>query len=164
MIVSQSNYHIHPFQYPKKFDEKLINKYKINLHEVETLNIFEAYVEFIAILINSFIYEYKFKTTNALQKEILQQFHTVKQLQMYKPYSESTNIFAYVFLKTYFIMNMNDVLNKTKDDDYCPTKSFTHSLRNLRLECMELQGNFEEALAQYNARNSDEYAGFQDMQ
>jgi hypothetical protein len=112
-------YHIHPFQYPKKFDEKLINKYKINLHEVETLNIFEAYVEFIAILINSFIYEYKFKTTNALQKEILQQFHTVKQLQMYKPYSESTNIFAYVFLKTYLIMNMNDVLNKTKDDDYC---------------------------------------------
>lgn len=111
-------YHIHPFQYPKEYDRELINKYKINLQGNDTLNLFEAYVEFIAILINSFIYDYTFKTTNALQKELLQQSHTVKQLRMYKPYSESTNVFSYVFLKAHLIKNKDQLLSKVKDDHY----------------------------------------------
>lgn len=111
-------YHIHSIQYPKEYDEKLINKYKINLQGNDTLNLFEAYVEFIAILINSFIYDYTFKTTNALQKELLQQTYTVKQLRMYKPYSESTNVFSYVFLKAHLIKNKDDILNKVKHDNY----------------------------------------------
>ena len=111
-------YHIHPFQYPKEYDRELINKYKINLQGNDTLNLFEAYVEFIAILINSFIYDYTFKTTNALQKELLQQTHTVKQLRMYKPYSESTNVFSYVFLKAHLIKNKDQLLSKVKDDHY----------------------------------------------
>ena len=111
-------YHVHPLQYRKEYDEQLINKYKINLQESDTINLFESYVEFIAILINSFIYDHTFNTTNALQKELLQQTYTVKQLRMYKPYSESTNVFSYVFLKAHLIENKDQLLSKVKDDNY----------------------------------------------
>lgn len=112
-------YQIHPCHYPKIYDKELIKKYKINLRNVETLNIFESYVEFIAILINSIVYDHKFKTKNALEKETVQQIETAKQLKMYKPYSESTNVFAYVFLKTNLINHMDRILNETKTLHYC---------------------------------------------
>lgn len=111
-------YHIHPLQYSKEYDEQLINKYKVNLQGNETLNLFESYVEFLAILINSFIYDYTFRTTNALQKELLQQTYTVKQLKKYKPYSESTNVFSYVFLKAHLLKNKDQLLSKLKHDNY----------------------------------------------
>ena len=112
-------YHIHPFSYPKEIDTILIKKYNIELRNKESLNVFEAYVECMAIILNSLLFDEMFKTKNTLEKEIAHQIYTVNQLNKYKPYSQSTNVFAYVYLKTYLLCHIDSILKNMEDTHYC---------------------------------------------
>ena len=111
-------YNIHPTSYSNEIDDELIKEYNLILRDIPSLNIFEAYVEFLAILLNAFMYDRMFKTNNSIRKEYDHQLYTVNQLNNYKPYSQSTNVFSYVYLKTHLMNHMDNILERTKDDNF----------------------------------------------
>lgn len=113
-------YKIHPFHYPSMIDTTLTRKYNVNhLIENKSLNICESYVEVLSIFINSIMYEITNNDTNAFKKEQTHQLYLVNQLNNYKPYNETTNVFAYVLLKYSLLLNLNQLLSDTKSSNYC---------------------------------------------
>ena len=112
-------YHIHPYYYKPEFDLFLKKKHNIQLIKGKSLNIFESYVESLAVFINSIIYEEMFDSKNTFTKELKHQLSTVKQFSNYKPYFESTNVYSYVFLKYILLVNFDNILNDLKSQNYC---------------------------------------------
>lgn len=112
-------YQVHPFDYPLSIDEKIIKKYDIRVKHEDSLNIYEAYVEAIAVYINMIIYEQLFDEKNVFSKEMTHQLYLINQLHQFRGYLEETNVFAYVFLKYNILKNLDKVLLYTEKNNYC---------------------------------------------
>lgn len=111
-------YSIHRSSYSSAIDEFLIHSYHISLRDRQTLNIYESYVEALALVINSVMYNKLFNDPKAFEKETAHQLQTVHQINSVKPYAESTNVFAYVHLKYSVLTRLDSILKALKPNNY----------------------------------------------
>lgn len=110
---------IHPIHYSQLIDNQLVKKHDIRLVGQSSINIYEAYVESVAVYINTIIYEQMFNEEKVFKKEMTHQLYVINQLHDYRPYVEKTNVFAYVFLKYNILSNLEEVLSTLTNNNYC---------------------------------------------
>lgn len=111
-------YKTHPFHYNEKFDLLLKKQYCIENNN--SLNLYEAYVEVFAVIINSCFYSIHNKKNikTILKQELIHsRLNAYYSLNTYKPFKENTNAFSYLIIK-YALFNNFDNLIKVLDDNY----------------------------------------------
>jgi hypothetical protein len=132
---------MHASDYPLEYDNELRREFNvINLHTTGSLNIFEAYVEFIALFLNTMIYTYCHMEDGASRQSLLVELNknmmiewnntirTMRRIfndrgitlteQGWKfktSHMEETNVFSYYVIKGAFLMDWKYSLHRLRE-------------------------------------------------
>ena len=133
-------YETHPIeQYDIYYDDYCKNNWRIN--RSGSLNLYEGYVETLAVIMHSFIYTYcihKNKTTIAkikkgINKEINYSnnlLNDIRSLQKNNYLNEETNVFSYFYVKTALIQDLDSFFSSIDPINYCIHDNYKQSYFN----------------------------------
>eukprot|EP00501_MAST-03F_sp_TOSAG23-6_P000290 GSMAST32.ASY1.ANO1.297.1 assembled CDS len=93
---------------------------------------------------------------NAATFTLLKEDHTLGNIIRMELLRDTENMFA-GYKVPHPLVNDLEIKLQTKNDNYNPTDSFAHSLRNLRAEVIETQSKFVNAVEAYKQRNQDAF-------
>jgi hypothetical protein len=108
----------HPHSYEQIYDYKI--KEMFNIQNTNSLNVYESYVETLALLINCVVYSNLNKRNNILTNLELEKKHSQsivnqvylqlnngsKVIKFQEPLKEETNFFSYIVIKCFFLQNL----------------------------------------------------------
>jgi hypothetical protein len=108
----------HPHSYEQVYDYKI--KEMFNIQNTNSLNVYESYVETLALLINCVVYSNLNKRNNILTNLEMEKKHSQsivnqvylqlnngsKVVKFQEPLKEETNFFSYIVIKCFFLQNL----------------------------------------------------------